>query len=133
MLVDSDRRVIKLNKNAEAFAGANSEELVGLRGGDALRCLHSLDSPEGCGFGPYCKECTVRKTIIDTFETGTNHYNVEASLPFMVNSHVTYLTFLISTSFIDTEKDSKSLVSFMNITESKKKADELNKKKNTVA
>ncbi|WP_292485726.1 PAS domain-containing protein [Methanohalobium sp.] len=76
MLVDSDRRILKLNKNAELFAGKSSEELVGSRGGDALGCLHSLDDPEGCGFGPHCKDCIVKNTVLDTFETGNNHYNI---------------------------------------------------------
>ncbi|ADI73297.1 putative PAS/PAC sensor protein [Methanohalobium evestigatum Z-7303] len=55
MVVDSDRRIIKMNKSAEQFAGAISDEVKGMKGGDALRCLHSLDDPDGCGFGPHCK------------------------------------------------------------------------------
>lgn len=129
MLVDYERRVIKMNKSSELFAGVDSKDVVGLRGGETLRCLHSLDDSEGCGFGPHCKECTVRKTVMDTFETGNNYYNVEVSLPFMVDGDEKYLTFLLSTSLINIDNHPNVLVSILDITERKKAQDDLNKEK----
>nr|WP_049891104.1 PAS domain S-box protein [Methanohalobium evestigatum] len=119
MLVDSDRRILKLNKNAELFAGSSAKNLKGLRGGDALGCLHSLDDPEGCGFGPHCKNCKVRNTVLDTFNTGTNYNNVEVNLPFIVNGYEKHLTLLLSTSFINTDNQPKVLVSIQDITDKK--------------
>ena len=41
MLVDEERRVRKVNKATIEFADSVEEELIGLRGGEALRCLHN--------------------------------------------------------------------------------------------
>ncbi|ADI74045.1 PAS/PAC sensor signal transduction histidine kinase [Methanohalobium evestigatum Z-7303] len=129
MMVDSERRIFKVNKSAELFSGTTSDEMVGLRGGEALRCLNSLSNPDGCGFGQYCQECKVKNTVIDTFETGNNHYNVETSLPFMIDGDVKYLTFLISTSLINNDEKPKVIVSLLDITERKKTQKNLNKEK----
>ncbi len=128
MLVDSKRRVLKLNKNAEIFAGKSSDELLGMRGGEVLGCLHSLDDPDGCGFGPHCKYCKARNSVLDTFETENNHYNVEVSLPFMVEGREKHLTSLLSTSLINTGDKPKVLVSIQDITEKKELENEVHEK-----
>ena len=58
VLVDRERRVRKMNKLAEQFAGKEASELIGKYGGEALGCLHALDDPQGCGFGQHCQQCT---------------------------------------------------------------------------
>jgi len=98
ILVDKDRRVRKANRLALEFAGRSQNEIFGLRGGEALRCLNSLNSPQGCGFSPECQVCAVRNTVLDTLETGVDHYNVEAKLPFIRGEEINELNLLISTS-----------------------------------
>ena len=78
LLIDGERKVRRLNRTALRFAGKMPDESVGLRGGDLLGCLHALDDPRGCGFGVDCSECVLRRTILDTLETGTSHQRVEA-------------------------------------------------------
>ena len=51
LLVNAERRVRKVNKYAKQFAGVSDGELIGRRGGEALRCVHAPDDPRGCGFG----------------------------------------------------------------------------------
>ena len=81
VLVDADRRVIKANLSAATFAcRPDPEEMVGLLGGDALRCLHALSAPEGCGSGPACQECALRKTVLETLATGLPQHRVRARL-----------------------------------------------------
>ena len=46
ILVDSERRVRKVNGATLEFADSFEEDLMGLRGGEALRCLHHLDNHE---------------------------------------------------------------------------------------
>lgn len=82
MLVDRDRRVHKVNGFAAKFADRPAEEMIGMRGGEALRCLNHIDDPQGCGFGPACAGCRVLQAVLDTFETGTSREEVEAWLPF---------------------------------------------------
>ncbi|MEW5911476.1 MAG: PAS domain S-box protein [Thermodesulfobacteriota bacterium] len=120
LLVDQERRVLRINGFGQQFAGAPERELIGLRGGEALRCLNALDDPAGCGFGPECGQCTVRRTVVDTLETGQSHHLVEASLPFMVEGKPTEIFFLVSTTRISVAGKRQVLVSILDITERKK-------------
>lgn len=85
-LLDEDRRIVRLNRAAAAFAGRPAEEVIGLRGGELMGCLGALDDTRGCGFGPKCAECTLRQTVLDTLNTGRAHLRVEAE-PGVVRGH----------------------------------------------
>ncbi|NQT11304.1 MAG: PAS domain S-box protein, partial [Planctomycetes bacterium] len=81
VLVDRDRRVKKANRAAAQVAGRCSpDEMVGLCRGEALRCVHALDVPEGGGYGPACKDCQLRSVVQETIETGKVHRRTEALL-----------------------------------------------------
>jgi PAS domain S-box-containing protein len=115
-LVDEDRKVRKVNSATIDFAGRPAEEMIGLRGGDALKCLHSLDDPKGCGFGDHCEKCEVRLTVIDTFKTGKGHRQVEATLPFDRGDNDEELNLLISTALLTTLANRKVLVCVEDVT-----------------
>jgi signal transduction histidine kinase/DNA-binding response OmpR family regulator len=119
MLVDGERRICQANKLAAQFAGADAADLLGRRGGEALRCLNALDDPQGCGFGPRCQDCTVRRTVIDTFETGQSHHQVEASLPFAMEGKAQDVTFLLCTARLFVRGHPQVLVTLQDITELK--------------
>lgn len=104
LVVDSDRRVLQANAAAAKFAGRGAEEMLGLRGGEALRCLNSLDDPGGCGFGPSCQTCKTRLTVLDTLDKGNSHYQVEWYLPFSHRGKQEEVTFLLSTVLLPTSK-----------------------------
>ncbi|MDD1750141.1 MAG: PAS domain S-box protein [Methanothrix sp.] len=125
VLVDGERRVCKVNKFAEQFSGNHAANLIGLRGGEALGCLYALDDPQGCGFGPYCQQCTIRRTVIDTFETGRVHNQVEASRPFVIEGKTQEVTFLLSTAMLIIQGQSQVLVTIQDITERKQMEEEL--------
>ena len=115
-LVDRERRVHRVNKAMMAFAGRSAQDMLGLRGGEALRCLHALDSPDGCGFGDDCQTCITRKTVLDTFKTGKGNLHIEASLPFDLGSGQQDIFFHLSTSPIDISGEEMVLVSIEDIT-----------------
>jgi signal transduction histidine kinase len=119
LLVDTERRVVKSNRAAAQFAGRKLEEMVGLRAGEALRCLHSLDDPRGCGSGPYCDKCLIRSTVIDTIETGNGHDQVEWRLPFVRDGKTEELTFFIFTSPVSLPQK-RTMVFIQDITEVKR-------------
>ncbi len=118
LVVDSDRRVLQANAAAAKFAGRRAEEMVELRGGEALRCLHSLDDPRGCGFGPSCQICKTRLTVLDTFEKGDSHHQVEWHLPFSHRGKQEEVTFLLSTVLLPTS-EKQVLMCIEDITELK--------------
>jgi signal transduction histidine kinase len=126
LVVDSERRVLQANAAAAKFAGRRVEEMLGMRGGEAIRCLNSLDDPRGCGFGPSCQTCKTRLMVLDTFEKGNSHYQVEWHLPFSFGEKQEEVTFLISTVLLPTS-EKQVLVCIQDITERKKAEEALSK------
>ena len=122
MVVDKERRLRKVNKSVCEFTGMSVEKMIGKKAGEALRCLNSLDDPQGCGYGPYCEQCTVRETVLDTFNTGQSHHHIEATLPFLkeIKNKKEKLTFLIFTTRMYIKKEPLVLVNILDITQRKK-------------
>jgi PAS domain S-box-containing protein len=119
IIMDKERHVLKANKVATEFAGFSEGELIGLRGGEALRCLNSLDDPAGCGFGENCKICPVRQTILDTFDKRTAHVNIEAELPIHRKGKAIKAGLLFSVVPIAIGSKERVLVSVQDITDEK--------------
>jgi PAS domain S-box-containing protein len=119
ILLDESRRVRKVNGSSVESMGHSPGDLIGQPIGEVLRCLQALDVSEGCGFGPACGECTIHRTVKDTFETGQGLKNVEGSLKVLVEGNGTELTFLLSTTKLTIRKKPMVLVSFLDITERK--------------
>lgn len=81
VLVDADRKIRKVNSFASSFADLPAAKLTETRIGRALRCIHHLDDPKGCGYGPFCSRCELRTAVQSTFETGRQYYRTEVRLP----------------------------------------------------
>ena len=120
LLVDRDRRVRKVNGYAALFAGRKADDMIGMRSGEALRCLHHLDDPEGCGFGPVCAECRGRLAVLETFATKEGRQEVESWLPFPRNNGVEERCLLISTAYLKIDNTQRVLVCAQDITDRKK-------------
>ncbi|MCL4378571.1 MAG: ATP-binding protein [Actinobacteria bacterium] len=127
ILVDEERRVIKSNSAAASFSGRTIDEMAaGLRAGEALRCLNSMQDPQGCGFGTACKDCLTRITVNDTLETGKSHYRVECHLPFINNKKRDELVFHLYTSLLNLP-EKLVIVWIQDITELKKSEGKIKK------
>lgn len=127
MIVDQERRVKNISRTVSQITGRSVEAHIGLRGGEALQCVHHLDDPNGCGFGPSCHTCRVRQTVQDTLDTGKSHFQVEAELSF-IDDDLTKKNLLVSTSLLKL-RDKNALVFIEDITERKKVETALTKQK----
>ena len=119
MILDGERRVCKVNGFAATFAGRPAAEMIGLLGGEALRCLHHLDDPRGCGFGPHCSECRVRQAVLETFASGKSQRDIEAWLPFPEGGRIRERCLLISTANLQIGDSARVLVCAQDISERK--------------
>jgi len=118
MIVDSQGGVEEVSDRLLQFTGLNPEAYTGLMAGNVLRCIHHLDSSKGCGFGPLCKTCKIRQTILDTLKTDNSHYKVEAEFS-SVDDSIGIRNLLLSTASLKYPKK-KVLVFIEDITEQKK-------------
>ena len=120
MVVNKERRVQQINGYAKQFAGRDAEEMLGLHSGEALRCLHALDDPKGCGFGDFCQQCVIRNSILDTLKTGETHLQEEAPYFFKgEDDKIREMTFMTSTTAIMVKGERMVLVTLQDITERK--------------
>jgi len=117
LLVDENWKIRKTNAFTAQLVGTTIVNMVNMRCGAALRCVHALDNPEGCGFGPSCKECALRLTILNTIETGRSHHEEKVSMSFSDGENEREATFLISTKKLLIREQPLALVSMRDITE----------------
>ena len=115
LLVDENWKIRKTNAFTAQFVGTMADNMVNRRCGEALRCVHALDSPEGCGFGPSCKECALRLTILNTIETGRSHNEEEVSMFFSDGENERKAIFLLSTKKLHIREQPLALVSIQDI------------------
>ncbi|MDD5285798.1 MAG: response regulator [Desulfuromonadaceae bacterium] len=125
LLLDEERMVRRVNGMACSFTDSSVSEILNRRSGEALRCIHALDTPEGCGFGPYCRDCAVRLAVQDTFATSQGHHLVETTLPLTFEEEGQSVTLLFSTTKVMVAHQAMVLLSFQDISEYKKLEAEL--------
>jgi hypothetical protein len=70
-VVDSDVQILDMNQAAAGFCDQKREAAYKRRGGEIFHCLHSTDVPEGCGRGPFCKNCVIRNSVTKCLEGQT--------------------------------------------------------------
>lgn len=66
-VVDRDVRIQECNAAAAKLLKAGREAVLKRRAGDILHCIHSVETPEGCGRSPACKNCIVRNSVVKAF------------------------------------------------------------------
>ena len=70
--------------------------IEGFKGGDVFECAYAK-LPEGCGETNHCDGCSIRKTVMDTFQTGKSHLKTPAYLFHGIPDNNDEIRFLIST------------------------------------
>ena len=96
VIVDATGRVSSANKKARALLQKELPDIEGFNGGDVFECAFAK-LPGGCGNTTHCDGCTIRNTVMDTFQSGNSHLKTPAYLihgTFDINQEI---QFLIST------------------------------------
>ena len=96
IVIDSTVCVMSSNKKACSLLKKEMRDIVGLRGGDVFECAYA-SLPGGCGETTHCKACTIRNTVLDTFNTGKSHLKTPAYLLQGVPDNYHEIQFEIST------------------------------------
>jgi two-component sensor histidine kinase len=123
LFADEKWTIKKTNSFTAKFVGRAVGDMINLRCGESLHCIHSLDVPEGCGFGTTCRDCTLRLTAIDTIETGQGYHEVEARMILSDGKKEREIIFLLSTARLTIKGQPMTLVSMQDIT-TRKQAEE---------
>jgi K+-sensing histidine kinase KdpD len=70
-VINDDRQIVYANDEFINNLGADSiEQILGKRPGEAIGCIHSSNSPGGCGTSAQCSVCGAVNSILDSQRTG---------------------------------------------------------------
>jgi PAS domain-containing protein len=69
-VVDEDVRIHEYNIAAAALLTDDKPEVLRMRGGEALHCLHHHVGEDGCGRTAACADCVVRNSVNKAFQGG---------------------------------------------------------------
>ncbi len=95
LVVDDDVRILFWNSAAARLL--KSDEVFQQRGGEALHCIHSWDTKEGCGHGPYCKTCVVRNSVKEA-NRGRKVYRKKTIMKHKTGEKIVDVPLLVTTS-----------------------------------
>lgn len=71
LVLNDHRQIVTVNQRLlKAFDVENPEELMGLRPGEAVSCIHFKDGPDGCGTAKNCAVCGAVIAILASQATG---------------------------------------------------------------
>jgi PAS domain S-box-containing protein len=77
LLVDENIVVAKVNDIVAKLVGKCGCDMVGVKPGDALGCIHATESSGGCGHGKLCSACPFRGAAESVLQSGEPIYGLE--------------------------------------------------------
>ena len=117
LLVDEKGRVRRANRTAVELVGWRKEQILGLPIGEALRCESSRGGGAGCGEGPNCRTCLLRKGINASFQLGRDSHRMEAKLLVGSGQQQREICCLLSTTLVRVSARRRVLVCVEDITD----------------
>jgi signal transduction histidine kinase len=70
-ILDENRQVVAVNHSFLAMIGIRDPaEILGLRPGEIVRCVHADKQPAGCGTTEFCATCGAAVAIVTSLATG---------------------------------------------------------------
>jgi PAS domain S-box-containing protein len=127
ILINSDGKVLNINRAATNPDDKHSQGVFSQVIAKVIDCIGSINDPSGCGKGEDCPNCLVRNTIKSTFDNGINQYKVEGSFKIQSGNDFKTVFFLITTIFVDFEREKLILLSLDDITEMKVAQEQIRK------
>ncbi|MCG8696744.1 MAG: PAS domain S-box protein [Bacteroidales bacterium] len=118
-LLNEKLEIIKINAAGRKFSVRNINELTGKLPGDVFKCINATNSTNGCGGSPECGNCTIRKTIKQTFETKDPQHKILKKLVAKIEEEIQEYSLLISTVLLKETPSMEMLVVFDDVTELK--------------
>jgi signal transduction histidine kinase len=71
VLLNANRQIISANaRYLEALGVDQAEQILGMRPGESLDCVHAWEHPAGCGTGPSCASCGAAIAMVAAVQGG---------------------------------------------------------------
>ncbi len=115
-IVDNDVRIIEFNEAAAPLLSKNPDMALRMRAGEALHCIHSSDSPDGCGKGEHCHDCVIRNSVRRSF-SGHKVSRRAVRMELVRDQVVREIHMLVTTSPFEYQKDVYALLILEDVSE----------------
>jgi hypothetical protein len=96
VVVDATGSITCASRQARSLLKKEMPEIEGYKGGEVFECAYAA-LPGGCGGTVHCDGCTIRNTVMDTFQTGKSHLKTPAYLIHGLPDENQEIQFLITT------------------------------------
>ena len=95
LVVEEDVRIVDFNTAAGKTLAEKRELVIQRRAGEVLHCLHSQETPQGCGRAPACRTCPIRNAVNSAL-LGETPLRQAVELELVTQGKVTQALFLIT-------------------------------------
>jgi transcriptional regulator with PAS, ATPase and Fis domain len=95
MVLDEEGRVQVMNNITERVFGITEQTAIGKQQGEALNCIHVLESSARCGSTGYCSDCQTRKLAFSALSKNRKQTG-KTYLQLLINGQLRNLTLLLS-------------------------------------
>ncbi|MBW1636972.1 MAG: hypothetical protein JRJ68_11940 [Deltaproteobacteria bacterium] len=96
LVVDQSGKVLFANRLARILLKKDLEDIKDYQMGDVGQCMHA-NLPSGCGKTVHCGQCTIRATVMDTFQSGISKLEERAYINCGIPENYKKIDLLIST------------------------------------
>jgi PAS domain S-box-containing protein len=117
--LDADRHILSANRAFIKATGWPRSDGKPDRACGVMGCINALDDQRGCGYGPHCDACPLRRAIVDTLVTSTEHENIECQFVLQNHDRLEHVTLLGSTTLVPSLNVPQILVCLLDITDRK--------------
>ncbi len=116
LVVDADVRILDFNRAAAQWLNTPRAAILKRRGGEALHCIHSLETPGGCGSAPACRDCALRNSVREAY---AGKHVVRKAYPMLltIDGRTENVNILVTTAPIDYKNERLVLLVIEDISE----------------
>jgi len=119
-IVNAKRQLLFANAAARSSLGLKLSEIIGLRPGEILGCVHAAEMPGGCGTAESCRVCGVVRTLLDAIEGGSKSER-ECRVTIEKGGRLVSLDVRVTAVPISSEQGPFLLVTFVDISDKKRR------------
>ncbi len=95
-IFDENRKIVEVNSEVKRFLNESYDEIqVKDTTGEILNC-DFFKKEEGCGYGPFCNDCTIQNIIKEVFEKNNAVYNREGIININEKNEIKEMDILIN-------------------------------------
>ena len=122
MVLNAERQIVAMNDELLRFLGCTEpESVLGLRPGEAVRCVHAADNPTGgCGTSRFCASCGAAVAIVASQHSG-QPAEAECLLTVKANAHEESFEFRVRATPIEVAGEPFTVISLQDIHDVKRK------------